>query len=233
MNDVFYRKCASSFDGFIELTILKEGLISSYDVKKLQKRLQIIFTNRIKIDNPQENELLDTKLDWNAYSFVLAIHNYNKKDEEQLLKILNVFGYYISQSTQHTDYSRFTIEPRHAIKINDILKEKDVYYLYHITHNSNLNSIKKIGLAPKGSETRFDHPGDRIYLIMANPQQLWKFKYILARDKKKPIEEFTTFKIPFNDKYNYYLDDTATLKSQGVIACFVLQNIPPEELTIL
>ena len=55
----------------------------------------------------------------------------------------------------------------------------------------------------------------------------------LAKHKHLPEKDFTVFQIPYNNKYKYYLDDMATFKTYNMIAVFVLQNIPPNELKII
>ncbi len=230
MNNLFYKKVPSTFDGFVETMTITEGLITTYDIIPLFKRLETYFENRIQIIKPDSDDFLDKDFDWRVYSFVTNIQNYNKNDELKLNELLNIFGYFISLQTKHTDYIRFTIEPKYPIIINEKLKEKNIQWLYHITHKSNLEKIKKYGLAPRGSETTFYHPDDRIYLIISNMLGLITFKNLLARNKNKPMNSFIVFKIPFNNSYKYYLDDTSTLPKYDVTGCFILQNIPPNEL---
>ncbi len=228
-----YTKLPSTFDGFVEYTLLKEGLISSWDVNKLKTTLKNKFGNSIEIS--KDNGVLDYK----AYSFAVYIKDCTKKDVDLLEKQLNLFGYYIYKQdfknvAEPYIHRMFSIEPKYPIIINDILIQKKITDLYHITHKSNLEKIKKYGLAPRGSETTFYHPDDRIYLIFTPSIDILQgLKIVLATDKNVNSDDMIIFKTTFNNSYNYYLDDLTTMLKHGIYACFVLKNIRPEQLTII
>jgi hypothetical protein len=227
LKEYFYTKLPSIFDGFIEYTILQESLISSYDIKTLQRKLSELFNDRMTIS---DNKAV---LEWKAYTFIIDVVNYDESDKKKLEKILDFFGYYITRQRRFDVYTSLTIEPRHPIKITELLRQKQIRNLYHITHKSNVDKIKKIGLAPRGSETSYYHPDDRIYLLYsANTTYITKFKEILARDKRFSNEEMTVLRTPFDKTYDYFLDDLSTIPSKNIYACFVLKNIPPNKLEI-
>lgn len=239
MKSIFYQRRLSSIDGLIE-TLIHEGLISSYDVPRLQKHLQRKFGSRIEIINPTAEDLKNHNFSWKSYSFHINSSEMDKTLQMEIQSILDLYGYYIGRSNNSltndpvTKESSFLIEPRYPIIINDYLKENHINEFYHVTHQSNWNKIKQIGLAPRATETTFYHPDDRIYLIFSQDyKNLMRFRNLLAKDKGKDSKEFLIFKTPFNPKYKYYLDDTATSKKYNMIACFVLQNIPPKALTLV
>lgn len=129
--------------------------------------------------------------------------------------------------------TKYQIEPKYPIRVNDILKKKDINYFYHISPTSKLKKIKKLGLAPRGNETTFFHPDDRIYLISSSIEQIPSIIKMLAMDKNINEKDFTVFKIAYDDNYDYYLDEFATVKNMDIVACFVLKNIPPNKLEIV
>ena len=222
------------FDNIVE-HYLNEGLITSYNINKLQNYLFKKYNDNIYINNPSKEELKEHNYEYRAYSFILnLITNINVDDfRNKLKKDLNLFGYYINKHIKQKDYITYQIEPRYPIQINDVLKNDKIKYLYHISPTSNLKRIQKIGLAPRGTETDFYHPDDRIYLVNTSHDKLHDLLINLAKNKHLNSKDFTVFKIPYSDKYKYYLDDMATFKTYNMIAVFVLQNIPPNELKII
>lgn len=232
MNEIFNtRTRISIFDGIVE-SLLTEGLITSYDINKLQQHLKKNLSN-IKIINPTEYELENHNFSYKAYSFLISVQNIDKNFEKKLTDILNVYGYYINKKINKNNVVKYQIEPRYPIKINNILKEKHINWFYHISPTSNLKKIQKIGLSPRGSETTFYHPDDRIYLINCSDKQLKSVIRMVAVNKKLDEEDFTVFKIDFDDNYNYYLDEYTTIKNIDIIACFVLKNITSNKLEIV
>ncbi len=55
----------------------------------------------------------------------------------------------------------------------------------------------------------------------------------LADNKHLVADDMAVLQIPYNDKYDYYLDDVATQNDLNLIAVFVLKNIPHSELSIV
>lgn len=234
LNEFFYKKRASTFDGFVEFSLIKEGLITSYNVEKLQLKIKDIFKNRVIFG--EDKPLFD----WHSYSFVINVFQFSKDDEKEVKKLLDLFGYYITKIENYTFKQRpiaaLTIEPKYPIIINNILKERNVTKLYHITDETNLAKIQNQGLAPRGSETTFEHPKDRIYLIYTeNPECLKAFANVLKNDKLIKFRytdlKMVLFETPFNDNYQYYLDDSVVTGNKNTYGCFILKNIPPRQLT--
>lgn len=95
MNEMFNTRTRMSiFDGLVEC-MLNEGLISSYDIQKLQNNLKQKFNN-IKIVNPTELEFKNHNFNYKSYSFVINVEN-NKEDENKLSKVLDLFRYHVSK----------------------------------------------------------------------------------------------------------------------------------------
>lgn len=227
LKHIFYNKPSGIFDGIVEYGILQEGLIASYDINMLISRLKKILGDRVTVisNNPV--------FTWKSYTIQIDIVDYTKQDSDKVLKILDVFGYYISKEKKLGEFSTLTIEPKFPIKINNLMIQNDIKYLYHITAKKDLPAIQKTGLAPRGTETTFYHPNDRIYLMYAkNLFYIKKFKDILASDKRFASDDMIVVRTPFNNNYDYYLDDTATIMERNIYVCFVLKNIPPNAIEI-
>lgn len=234
MYQIFNRyRSRGSFDGMVE-SILQEGLIQSYDVKVLYNAIEKKYPS-LDIIKPDSKDFYETNFDYKAYSFAVAIKTIEYSEEflSEFKKFIDVYGYYVVKRTDIGDEYIISIEPKAPIIINDILKKQGIGKFYHISHRSNYNNINKIGLAPRGTESTFYHPDDRIYLIMADISKVKAFVFSLARDKGKEPSEFLIYETPFDDGYKYYLDDTATIRSKDIYACFVLKNVPPNKLKLV
>ncbi len=228
LKEYFYKKQPKISDGVIEYLMLNESLISSYNIKLLEKKLINYFNTRINII---ANKPIFT---WKSYTIVIGINNYDKIDEKWLETTLNFFGYFISKKYKSNNIlTQLTIEPNFPIIINTKIKENNISYLYHITQLKHLNSINKIGLAPSGTQTTYYHPNDRIYLLFThNYNHIKAFKTTLARDKNIPVDDLIVFKTAFDDNYSYYLDDSATILDVNLFSCFILKNISPNKLEL-
>ena len=227
------RNPAKYFDDLVEI-ILQEGLISSYNIRELQKTLYTKFKN-VDVILPTPKNFNDSNFDYHAYTFSVAVKRNIEIDKKEFKKILDLYGYYISNERVEAFFNEiiYTIEPKYPIIINDILEKRHIEKFYHITHKSNQKSIMKIGLAPRGTETTFYHPEDRIYLISAEIEMVKRLLKSLSNDKKQPIESFLVFETPYDNTYKYYLDDTSTFKKYDAIGCFILKNISPNKLKIV
>lgn len=239
MNYFFVGEKLFKFNELLNYEILNESLITSYDVLKMVDLIQIkYFKDRCFIPKPKlhfnDLNIFKTKYGY-VFGFELHIKNYNDKDEKILIKLLDYFGFFISKQNQNNNFTMLLIEPRFPIDITQILIENNIKLLYHITHQSNLEKIQKIGLTPKESETSFTHPNDRIYLIFStNIDYVKAFRRTLARDKKQKENEFVILSTPFNENYKYFVDEFSTIikNDNKFIGCFVTRNIPPKDLTI-
>jgi len=232
MNEYFRGiQCENVFDGVVEQMLI-EGITTSYDVHKLKETLEAKFGDKVSIKLPDKVKFKKHNFDYRAYSFPM-IGPSDDIFKHQLKQILNLFGYFIISDKEKNKYNVYNIEPRHPIKINDILKKRNIKCFYHITPKSNLSKIEKIGLTPRGTETSFYHPDDRIYLVSTSLNDLKRLMQALADNKKLKVDDMAVLEIPYNDKYDYYLDDLATIREADRIAVFVLKNIRPNELKII
>ena len=239
MNKLFVSNHLFTFSDLVSYEInLHEGLISSYNVTLLIKHLQKFFGKRLILHPTHMPKLLSIfKNEKYGYIFGIdiSINDYKDIDSKKIEQIIQPFGYFISAKS---DSGNFKIEPKNPVNINELLKQNNIQTLYHITHNSNIEKIKKIGLTPRESETTFSHPHDRIYLLFSNDMYyITAFKRTLARyqsDGAKNEKDFVVLSTPFNNVYNYYIDEFSTIIKDGTtfIGCFVLKNIPPNQITI-
>jgi hypothetical protein len=90
-------------------------------------------------------------------------------------------------------------------------------------------------LIPRPSETNFEHPGNRIYLLwlpgVENKGLILKaLAKKLAKDKELEEKDFVVIMTKHNSRHTYYLDDTATLLNENIIAVFTTNNINPKDI---
>ena len=219
----------------LKQTYLEEGLVASYDIESLVKKITNIIQD--KIVEVQLTSLPDVLKKTN-YGNVLSANIFlnQKLEQEQtdrINKILNFYGYTNSLG-MFSDKLQLQLEPKYPVKLNDFLKQTSDTFLFHIAPIKQLDDIKKIGLIPKPSETNFEHPGNRIYLLwlpgVENKGLILKaLAKKLAKDKKLEEKDFVVIMTKHNSRHTYYLDDTATLLNENIIAVFTTNNISPNE----
>lgn len=231
MHSLFNFKHQKSFDGIFE-TIINEGHYASYSIGKLFEVFENKFEQRININYDDTLKGI-TKTSYGLVgSFQLHLKNPQPRDVSFIEQTLKVYGYYISDKAHEPNLFEALVEPRVPQEISSILQQT-TNTLYHITHKSNLDKIKKIGIAPRETETSFLHPGDRIYLVWSQIHIVKALKKTLAKNKNLPDNEFVVLSVPFSDKYKYFIDDTTTNLdfNPPYIGCFITKNIPPQEVT--
>ena len=126
------------------------------------------------------------------------------------------------------------IEPKVPVKLNDYIEQRTDKKLFHITQKKYLDKIKKIGLTPRASQTTFDHPNDRIYLLwlpLTSSKYIVciKFANVLAKDKNLNIKDLAIIEMDYNPSKNYYIDDTTIVPQQEIVGLFTTSNIDPKE----
>lgn len=214
--------------------LINEGYFATYSIDKLFDTLQNKFGNRIVLDGKDLLKGRGKSKYGLVYSFDIILSEPTEKDIEYINNKLNLFGYYISQKDINDNKASLSIEPKFPIEITKVLKELKIPRLYHITQKSNLSKIKEIGISPRGTETSFYHPDDRIYLIWSNSiEVILAFKGILAKNKNDKIENFVILVVDFDDNLNYYLDDTTINFDYPYIGCYITKNIHPDKIKIL
>ncbi len=221
----------------LEQSYLEEGLIASWDIDKLVKKISNIIGN--KILEVQKTTLPDF-LKNTGYGEVFTVNIFLKEklseeETKQIDQLLDLFGY-TNVLWIEPNGLQLQLEPRYPIKLNELIDQSSDRYLFHITQKKTLDKIKEVGLAPRPSETKFQHPGNRIYLLWLPTVQNKGFlvnALVKQLANKKELEEidFALIMIKYNPKYDYYLDDTTTLLDQKIIAMFTTNNISPKEFT--
>lgn len=220
----------------LQQTYLEEGLIASWDIEKLIKKISNIIGE--KVLEVQKTTLPDFLKDTN-YGEVFTVNIFLKEkltEEEtnQVDQLLELFGY-TNALWIESNGLQLQLEPKYPVKLNEPIKQSPDNYLFHITQKKSLDKIKEIGLVPRPSETKFQHPGNRIYLLWL-PTVKNKGLIVnalvkqLANNKKMEVKDFAVIMLKYNPKYDYYLDDTATLLDQKIIAMFATNNINPKEI---
>ena len=221
----------------VERSCLEEGLIASWDIDKLVKKISNVIGD--KIVEVQKTTLPDFLKNTN-YGDIFTVNIFLKEklteeETKQVDQLLDLFGY-TNVLWIEPNGLQLQLEPRYPVKLNDLIGQSLDRYLFHITKTKSLDKIKEIGLAPRPSETKFQHPGNRIYLLWlpaVENKGLLVNALIKQLANKKELEEkdFAVIMIKYNPKYDYYLDDTATLLDQKIIAMFTTNNISPKEFT--
>lgn len=216
---------------------LLEGHFASWDVKKLADEIYKIFggtVDEISYDNLPE--LFKSTKYGNVFTIKLKLFGFpTDKQFQELKRVVDQFGYHFALPFPLEQRSlRFQIEPRYPVKINNYLKQNGFEFAYHVTEDNKqrLEKIKTIGLVPKTSRTTYNHPGNRIYLMVTKSQDrldLWK--QTLAKNKGLDLK---TIEVKLDLENNdYYVDDTATIPHYDILAIFTPQNIKPENLKFL
>jgi len=225
-------KPRSGFDGLIE-NLLSEGMTSSYNTPLLIDNIKKLFNNNLINVNYTDFEKTFGKTKYGTiFTITIVVKNYHIY-EQKLQQIINLFGYYVSSNQTQNKTNIIQIEPRYPVDITKKLQQWNIKYGYHVTHKSNFEKIQEIGLAPKISQTDFMHPGNRIYLAYSdNKQILMSLKKILANHRQMNSADFILLKIKLHNG-PYYLDDTATSISAGLIAFFTLNNISPKYIALV
>ena len=218
---------------------LLEGHFASWDIKKLAKEISKIFGGTIdELSYHNLPELFKATKYGDILTLKVKLFGFpTDKQFAELKRVVAQFGYHFALPYPLEQKSlRFQIEPRYPVKINDYLKQNNINFAYHITENNKrLEKIKQIGLVPKTSRTTYNHPGDRIYLMIVESQeQLKTWIETLAKNKRISVKDLTTIKVNLDTNINnYYVDDTATIPYHNMIAIFTHQNIGPENIEIL
>lgn len=221
----------------LEQTYLEEGLIASWDIEKLIKKISNIIGD--KVSEIQKTTLPDFLKDTNyGKAFTVNVflkEKLSKEETSQVDQLLDLFGYTNALWIEPNGL-QLQLEPRYPVKLNELIKQSSDNYLFHITQKKSLDKIKEVGLAPRPSETKFQHPGNRIYLLWLPTVQnkglvVNALVKQLAKNKKLEEKDFAVIMLKHNPKYDYYLDDTTTLLDQKIIAMFTTNNISPNEFT--
>ena len=213
--------------------IMLEGLITSYPFSSVLAMLNRKYSNIISHiqSDPFATNLENVRT--SGISLYIKKKTFNDSVLEQIKKDVDVYDYFIAFIKKfNINEIGIFIEPKYPFIIDEkYLKNKR---FFHITNKKYLEKIKKIGLTPKNSQTNFEHPGNRIYLMASvNTTLIDNFKQTLSKSKNWNINDIITLEIT-PDKLEFYIDpnfDNNQIESD--IAVFTLNNIPPNLIEIL
>lgn len=122
---------------------INESLIMSYDSNKLIKKLNTYF----KIEEIYKHK---SKSDIQRFSFKISPEEFEKVYDEKLFKILDFYGYYITEINYITNENKYVIsfEPIFGKKCNDLIYKECNGIVYHVTKKKFISLIRKKGLIP-------------------------------------------------------------------------------------
>lgn len=222
----------------LDAQCLKEGLISSYDSMKLITEIKKLLTTKIKYIQPPNLSNIFTQTKYgHVFTIEISLFEPLTTDESKKLEtLLNVYGYINSFGKLRA--TQLQLEPKYPVLINRFIEQFNDRTMYHITQKKYIEKIQKIGLTPKESQTTFDHPNDRIYLMwLPNSKNkkniLETFLKLLARNKNVQAEDMIIFETPYNPTSKYFLDDTDTILERYIVALYTTNNIKPELLQLV
>jgi len=213
------RKIITDFKSF------NEGLITSYSYHKIKELIE----NKLN----QYNLKYEIELTSNNIYLKLNLNDKNKQLFNDLISILNVTGYYISNWNQDN-----SVLKSKKLTLIDFLNTKNVIelylnkkydfednsiktILYHVTTKEKYDKIKKIGLTPKTNNILENH-SDRIYLF-DNLDEC--YEYIKIK-RKTTTNDYIILRIDLRliDKIKLYLDPKYELFDG---AYYTYDNIEP------
>jgi hypothetical protein len=199
--------------------IINEGLIKTYPVDTLRKALGTKI-NELGIKKIQVYSTF-TGIPIGLALTVPVLEHFDKIKE-----ILNVYGYYIGLQRGEN----IQVEPKYPFRVTrDQLPKK----AYHVSRRARDKKIMLKGLSPRDSETLFNHPGGRIYLLVTKEiDDIINLKEMLAASKNIEQDELVVFEVDLNEPF-YYFDSNlqeGTI-SDNSFGIFTMQNISPGFLT--
>lgn len=146
----------------------------------------------------------------------------NQGFQQRVDKAMNLCGYFESIRASIGDLDRVHYEPKFEEKeaeIGDIL--------YHITHHSNKDKIKRIGLCPYSKNNIFNYPS-RVYCFMENVprEEIEKTAKALDNFANRDFDDgvYSILKINVNNLPNtvkFFVDPNQ------VYGLYTMNNIPP------
>lgn len=206
---------------------LYEGLIKSYGIDDviLHSEIWTIKHNFVK-NIKKQNDLI-----------VVELNEISEDDFKYLITHYNFFGWFIGiiSINNHTQkfneknlklYSDESLNKNIKLylqaKYDQQFDESTIDFLYHITSESKLEKIKKLGLVPKTSNPTSNYP-DRIYFALTYSDALT----LAFEFKKMYFKETSLFILKIKpDKNIKFFKDPHFLKS-GV---YTYQNIKPQSI---
>lgn len=173
---------SSSIENMSLPVIIKEGLISSYDVDRVISFISSNFSLEIKGDNDiitlkklkdnnfhNPNTIQKEILHNDCEGIIIhLLKSFPKRDKIDYY--LKKYGWFLSREDDEDDKVKLTYEKKFDEEIFCFQLKKFVKYLYHVTDKNNLENITKKGLRTKGNNNKEGYMNDeRIYLFLNKP----------------------------------------------------------------
>ena len=136
----------------IDMTVenINEGLIKTYPFDTMMRYVREYFNiPEFYMHSYEKNGIMCVAFDLPK----------NRSLQERVSKAMNLCGYFKSISMSMDELDRVHYEPKFEEEEREV---GDV--IYHITHISNINKIRKNGLCPYHKNTMFRYP-ERIYFF--------------------------------------------------------------------
>ena len=216
-----------------ERLALNEGLIKSFPI--LSFKLAVLYTFR--------KHLLHIGID-KSFGIDMNLVIVLEKDDgilEEIKKFADTYGYHLGLTRELTHKGKscesHQFEPKYPVIVSPEYAPK---VGFHIARNEHLKSIFEIGLTPKISKSDFKHPGNRVYLLVANSiDSILKTKEVLRqhikRKKPKEVVQLSVLKVSLNNDLTFYFDPNFEPGSihKDCFGIFVLRNIHPAYVELI
>lgn len=215
-----------------ENDILTEGLVTSYPFSNVLAMLNRKYSeviSHIQSDIFSEH-FKDSKT--RGISLYIKKSLYNENLLNQIKKDVDAYGYVVTFAEKYNiNEIGVFIEPKFPFIIEPkYLKNKK---LFHTTNIKYLEKIQKIGLTPRDSQTNFNHPGNRIYLMASTtPKTINDFKITLAKNKNWNLNDMVILEVEPRNLVLYY-DPNFDFDVKTDIAVFTFKNIHPNQIKLL
>lgn len=238
----FYSNTNRTYLKHCEQLYLYEGLIKSAEpeqVVKILKKNAEGFIHDIRIvHNPLQIDMKTPVLDFFIHKDDYYDLEYGKIAYEELGRLINNLGYFISEKKETDLCVYIVIMPKFLYEVTSSVYESNGNdgILYHITPAKYKHKIEKYGLIPKHANYRLDNYPDRIYFY--TKLQVNKLD-LLCKDlsSNTGISDWLILKIDLKDRRSYIENDKSTMyrffedpKAQNAV--FTYENIDPQCISI-
>lgn len=238
----FYSNTNRTYLKHCEQLYLYEGLIKSAEpeqVVKILKKNAEGFIHDIRIvQNPLQIDMKNPVLDFFIHKDDYYDIEYGKIAYEELGRLINNLGYFISGKKEIDLCVYIVIMPKFLYEVTSSVYESNGNdgILYHITPAKYKQKIEKYGLIPKHANYRLDNYPDRIYFY--TKLQVNKLD-LLCKDlsSNTGISDWLILKIDLKDRRSYIENDKSTMyrffedpKAQNAV--FTYENIDPQCISI-
>ena len=155
-----------------ERIFLREGLEKSFPLDMLKSRLWKSLGKRVYMQPDATGFSLNVRIEG-----TLTV-----EERRKLQQVMDLCGYHVGR----LEAWGVRLEPKHPILMS---REELPELAYHATPDYNVDRIQRIGLMPRDSRTTFKHPGNRIYLFVAeDPRDAVALKLSIKKNIEKQLE---------------------------------------------